>query len=174
MFFLPNDLCVAGVAPVGVCRQRRRRGRLLQQRPLRQPGRGSAILEHRRGKKCSFESIILIKESILFLKKFCYLQANEAQALLEVPGRSGLAGSTAEAVAMGLGRAQSSSRQPLSGLRPLGLRMEVCHSFINMSEPLGLFVLDPQIFSILLYFCFYLFHHLVESKFSNRHQIRCH
>jgi hypothetical protein len=65
---------------------------------------------------------------------------------LEVPGRSGLAGSTAEAVARGLGRAQSSSRQPLSGLRPLGLRMEVCHSFIKMPEPLGLFfVVDPQI-----------------------------
>jgi hypothetical protein len=63
-----------------------------------------------------------------------------------VPGRSGLAGSTAEAVARGLGRAQSSSRQSLSGLRPLGLRMEVCHSFIVITEPLGLFfVVDPQI-----------------------------
>ena len=66
-------------------------------------------------------------ENILFLKRFCYLQSNEAQALLEVPGRPGLAGSTAEAVARGLGRAQSSSRQPLPGLRPLGLRMEVCY-----------------------------------------------
>jgi len=63
-----------------------------------------------------------------------------------MPGRSGLAGSTAEAVARGLGRAQSSSRQPLPGLRPLGLRMEVCHSFIKMSEPLGLFlIVGPQI-----------------------------
>jgi hypothetical protein len=44
---------------------------------------------------------------------------------LEVPGRSGLAGRTADAVARGLGRAQTSSRQPLPGLRPLGLRMEV-------------------------------------------------
>jgi hypothetical protein len=65
-------------------------------------------------------------ENILFLKRFCYLQSSEAQALLEVPGHPGLAGSTAEAVARGLGRAQSSSRQPLPGLRPLGLRMEVC------------------------------------------------
>ena len=165
---------VAGVASVGVRRQCRRRGRLLQQRPLRQPGRGSSILQHRRGKKCSFESIILIKESILFLK-FCYLQANEAQALLEVPGRSGLAGSTAEAVARGLGRAQSSSRQPLSGLRPLGLRMEVGHPFIRLPEPLGLFlIVGPQIFAILLYFCFCLFHHLIEFKFSNGHRISCH
>ncbi len=65
---------------------------------------------------------------------------------MEVPGVSGLAGSTAEAVARGLGRAQTSSRQSLSGLRPLGLRMEVCHSFIVIPEPLGLsFVIDPQI-----------------------------
>jgi hypothetical protein len=73
------------------------------------------------------EKKILFKERILLLRRFCYLQASEAQALLEVPGRSGLAGSTAEAVARGLGRAQSSSRQPLPGLRPLGLRMEVGH-----------------------------------------------
>ncbi len=59
-----------------------------------------------------------------------YLQANEAQALLEVPGRSGLAGRTAEAVARGLDRAQAPSRQPLPGLRPLGLRMEVGFSFL--------------------------------------------
>jgi hypothetical protein len=81
------------------------------------------------------------KENILFLKRFCYLQANEAQALLELPGRSELAGSTAEAVARGLGRAQSSSRQSLPGLRPLGLRMEVGYSFISLSEPLGLFLI---------------------------------
>ena len=100
------------------------------------------------------EKKILFKERILLLRRFCYLQASEAQALLEVPGRSGLAGSTAEAVARGLGRAQSSSRQPLPGLRPLGLRMEVGHSFISLSEPLGLFVLDPQNFVIFLYSCF--------------------
>ncbi len=54
-----------------------------------------------------------------------YLQANEAQAVLEFPGRAGLAGRTAEAVARGLGRAQTSVRQPLSGVRPLGLTLEV-------------------------------------------------
>jgi hypothetical protein len=78
-------------------------------------------------------------ENILFLKRFCYLQSNEAQALLEVPGRPGLAGSTAEAVARGLGRAQSSSRQPLSGLRPLGLRMEVGYFFIGSGPLVWLF-----------------------------------
>jgi hypothetical protein len=95
-----------------------------------------------------------MKRKYSFSKEICCLQANEAQALLELPGRSGLAGSTAEAVARGLGRAQSSSRQPLPGLRPLGLRMEVGHSFISLSEPLGLFVLDPQNFVIFLYSCF--------------------
>jgi len=59
--------------------------------------------------------------------------------LLEVPGRSGLAGRTADAVARGLDRVQTSSRQPLSGLRPLGLRMEVCYVFFLVgSELLGL------------------------------------
>ncbi len=78
--------------------------------------------------------------------RICYLQANEAQALLEVPGVSGLAGSTAEAVARGLGRAQSSSRQPLSGSRPLGLRMEVCHHFfIFLTIRSVFFVVDSQI-----------------------------
>ncbi len=86
-----------------------------------------------------------------------------------MPGRSGLAGSTAEAVARGLGRAQSSSRQPLPGLRPLGLRMEVGHPFIRLPEPLGLcLIFGPQIFAILL------FHHLIEFKFSNGHRISCH
>ncbi len=60
---------------------------------------------------------------------FHYRQANEAQALLEMPGRSGLAGRAADEVARGLGRAQTSSRQPLSGVRPLGLTMEVCYLF---------------------------------------------
>jgi len=54
-----------------------------------------------------------------------FLQASEAQAILEVPGRAGLAGRTADAVARGLGRAQTSARQPLSGFRPLGLTLEV-------------------------------------------------
>ena len=57
-----------------------------------------------------------------------FLQANEAQAVLEVPDRAGLAGRTADAVAWGLGRAQTSARQPLSGLRPLGLTLEVSFS----------------------------------------------
>ncbi len=51
---------------------------------------------------------------------------------MEVPGRSGLAGRTADAVARGLDRVQTSSRQPLPGLRPLGLRMEVGLSFFSM------------------------------------------
>jgi hypothetical protein len=57
-----------------------------------------------------------------------FLQASEAQAILEVPERAGLAGRTADAVARGLGRAQTSARQPLSGLRPLGLTLEVSFS----------------------------------------------
>jgi hypothetical protein len=61
---------------------------------------------------------------------------------LEVPGRSGLAGRTAEAVARGLGRAQTSSRQLLPGLRPLGLRMEVGLSF---------FLVDPNLLDLLVY-----------------------
>ena len=59
-----------------------------------------------------------------------FLQANEAQAVLEVPERAGLAGRTADAVARGLGRAQTSARQPLSGLRPLGLTLEVSFFFL--------------------------------------------
>jgi hypothetical protein len=61
--------------------------------------------------------------------------------LLEVPGRSGLAGSTVDAVARGLGRAQTSSRQPLPGLRPLGLGMEVGLSF---------FLVDPNLLDLLI------------------------
>ncbi len=75
-----------------------------------------------------------------------------------MPGRSGLAGSTAEAVARGLGRAQSSSRQPLPGLRPLGLRMEVGHPFINLPEPLVLFlIVGPQILLPFYIFAFVYF-----------------
>ncbi len=62
-----------------------------------------------------------------------FLQASEAQAILEVPGRAGLAGRTADAVARGLGRAQTSARQPLSGFRPLGLTLEV--SFSSSLDP---------------------------------------
>jgi hypothetical protein len=72
-----------------------------------------------------------------------------------VPGVSGLAGSTAEAVARGLGRAQSSSRQPLPGLRPLGLRMEVGYPFISFPIQLGLFlIVGPQNFAIFYIFAF--------------------
>ncbi len=95
---------------------------------------------------------------------------------MEVPGISGLAGSTAEAVARGLGRAQTSSRQPLSGLRPLGLRMEVCYSFLIVgSEPLVLFFcwclanFFDSVFDTFVSF----FYHLAEPKFSNKHNIRC-
>ncbi len=57
--------------------------------------------------------------------------------LLEVPGRSGLAGRTAaDVVARGLGRVQTSSRQPLPGLRPLGLSMEVGSVFLSSLDPL--------------------------------------
>jgi hypothetical protein len=44
IFFLPNGLCVAGVASSGACCYLRQRGRLFQRRPLRQPGRGSSVL----------------------------------------------------------------------------------------------------------------------------------
>jgi hypothetical protein len=76
-----------------------------------------------------------------YFQKNYYLQASEAQALLEVPGRSGLAGRTADAVARGLDRVQTSSRQPLPGLRPLGLRMEVGFS---------IFLVDPNLLGLSL------------------------
>jgi hypothetical protein len=96
-------------------------------------------------------SIILDYIKNLLKKNFDYLQANEAQALLEVPVRSGLAGRTADAVARGLDRVQTSSRQPLPGLRPLGLSMEVGFFFFYffLWDPLvcvRIFVLDPQNF----------------------------
>jgi hypothetical protein len=84
-----------------------------------------------------------------------------------MPGRPGLAGSTAEAVARGLGRAQSSSRQPLPGLRPLGLRMEVCYYFFILgSGPLAwLFCCcSVNFFDSALTIIFF----LVESRFFNK------
>ena len=63
-------------------------------------------------------------------RNFHFSQANEGQAILEVPGRAGLVGRSADAVARGLGRAQASARQPLSGLRPLGLPLEVSFFFL--------------------------------------------
>ncbi len=110
-------------------------------------------------------------ENILFLKRFCYLQSSEVQALLEVPGHPGLAGSTAEAVARGLGRAQSSSRQPLPGLRPLGLRMEVCYYFFIVGfGPLAWFFCCCPVtfFDSALTIIFF----LDKSKFFNKHRIR--
>ena len=95
---------------------------------------------------------------------------------MEVPGRSGLAGRTADAVARGLDRVQTSSRQPLSGLRPLGLRMEVCYDFFLVGSALIFcrFVMGPQIFFVLLFFhIFFIFFICVEPKFSNKHKIKC-
>jgi hypothetical protein len=49
-----------------------------------------------------------------------FYQADELQALLEVPAEGGLAARSAEQVARGLGSAQASARQSLPGIRPLG------------------------------------------------------
>jgi len=96
--------------------------------------------------------------------------------LLEVPGHSGLAGRTADAVARGLDRVQTSSRQPLSGLRPLGLRMEVCYDFFLVGSALFFccFVVGPQI-SLFCYFSIALLFSLSYSwtQISNNHKIKC-
>ncbi len=97
---------------------------------------------------------------------------------MEVPGRSGLAGRTADAVARGLGRAQTSSRQPLSGLRPLGLRMEVgpsfffCGSEVIRSVDL-LLIRKFSLIRYLLYFVFHSVHYIFDPKFHSEHKIKC-
>ncbi len=166
-------MCVAGVAAAGVRRHRRQQGRLFQRRVVLQPRRRSSLLKRRRGKKRSSRKVYHLSnwERFSYLKGIYYLQANEAQALLEVPGRSGLAGRTADAVARGLGRAQTSSRQPLPGLRPLGLRMEVgfpsfllirawlghfCFGSANFIRFVFLLMLVPHSFSSYIWIQFYI------------------